>query len=226
MKTGRTIQEMAVEIMRQSKAKEDYLVNTGSLVMEVWDGQPMLHLRDAGGSELVDPLDIQSTAHQQIGDYLEIPRKYYRRMLGEDAELLAYNVNRWFQQKPEQRMIRTMDGRARAFLSNRYRRIDNLDIATITLPIIGEMKDVSRNRGCLHQVRPCLHPGGGNPHFSDEHGGGGPCLRVPEGAPLHNISRPPPCMQALPIFGIPGWFGRKVPLASAKTRSMVSFRRL
>ena len=101
----------------------------------------MLHLRDAGGSELVDPLDIQSTAHQQIGDYLEIPRKYYRRMLGEDAELLAYNVNRWFQQKPEQRMIRTMDGRARAFLSNRYRRIDNLDIATITLPIIGEMKD-------------------------------------------------------------------------------------
>ena len=142
MKTGRTIQEMAVEIMRQSKAKEDYLVNTGSLVMEVWDGQPMLHLRDAGGSELVDPLDIQSTAHQQIGDYLEIPRKYYRRMLGEDAELLAYNVNRWFQQKPEQRMIRTMDGRARAFLSNRYRRIDNLDIATITLPIIGEMKDV------------------------------------------------------------------------------------
>lgn len=92
MKTGRTIQEMAVEIMRQSKAKEDYLVNTGSLVMEVWHGQPMLHLRDAGGSELVDPLDIQSTAHQQIGDYLEIPRKYYRRMLGEDAELLAYKT--------------------------------------------------------------------------------------------------------------------------------------
>lgn len=94
MKTGRTIQEMAVEIMRQSKAKQDYLVNTGSLVMEVWDGQPMLHLRDAGGSELVDPLDIQSTAHQQIGDYLEIPRKYYRRMLGEDAELLAYTKRR------------------------------------------------------------------------------------------------------------------------------------
>ena len=49
MKTGRTIQEMASEIMRQSKAKEDYLVNTGSLFMEVWDGHPMLHLRDAAG---------------------------------------------------------------------------------------------------------------------------------------------------------------------------------
>lgn len=141
MKTGRTIQEMALEIKRQSLAKEDYLVNTGSLVMDVWDSHPMLHLRDASGIELVEPLEIQSTAHQQIGDYLEIPRKYYRRMLGEDADLLAYNVNRWLQRNPEQRMIRTMDGRARAFLSNRYRRIDNLDIANITLPIIGEMKD-------------------------------------------------------------------------------------
>lgn len=46
MKTGRTIQEMAVEIMRQSKAKQDYLVNTGSLVMEVWDGQPTARSAD------------------------------------------------------------------------------------------------------------------------------------------------------------------------------------
>lgn len=90
MKTGRTIQEMAAEIMRQSQAKEDYLVNTGSLAMEVWDKNPMLHLRDANGVELVEPLEIQSTAHQQLGDYLDIPRKYYRRMLGEDANLLAY----------------------------------------------------------------------------------------------------------------------------------------
>lgn len=50
MKTGRTIQEMAVEIMRQSKAKQDYLVNTGSLVMEVWDGQPIARLRLQGYS--------------------------------------------------------------------------------------------------------------------------------------------------------------------------------
>ena len=137
MKTGRTIQEMAAEIMRQSQAKEDYLVNTGSLAMEVWDKNPMLHLRDANGVELVEPLEIQSTAHQQLGDYLDIPRKYYRRMLGEDANLLAYNVNSWLQRNPEQRMIRTMDGRARAFLSNRYRRIDNpVSYTHLTLPTI------------------------------------------------------------------------------------------
>ena len=48
-------------------------------------------------------------------------------------ELLAENVNSWFQREPTQRMVRTLDGTVRAFLSNRYRRIDNLDIAEIVL---------------------------------------------------------------------------------------------
>ena len=35
MKTGLTIKEMAQELLRQSKAKQDYLVNTGSLSLSV-----------------------------------------------------------------------------------------------------------------------------------------------------------------------------------------------
>ena len=38
-------------------------------------------------------------------------------------------------------MVRTLDGTVRAFLSNRYRRIDNLDIAEIVLPVIQQMED-------------------------------------------------------------------------------------
>ena len=38
-------------------------------------------------------------------------------------------------------MLRTLDGTARAFLSNRYRRIDNLEVAEAVLPVIGEMQD-------------------------------------------------------------------------------------
>lgn len=37
-------------------------------------------------------------------------------------------------------MIRTIEGTARAFLSNRYRRIDNLDIASIVLPVLQDME--------------------------------------------------------------------------------------
>ena len=93
MKTGRTIQEIGAEIMRQSQAKEDYLVNTNSIVMEDWDGKPMLHLRGGDGLDLIEPLEIQQTAHRQIGDYLGIPRKYYDRMMDSDVGLLSYNVN-------------------------------------------------------------------------------------------------------------------------------------
>ena len=92
-----------------------------------------------------------------MGDYLNIPRKYYDRMLQENIELLAHNVNCWLHREPKQRMIRTIDGRARAFLSNRYRRIDNIDIAKITLPIIQQMPGAiyeSCNLSDDYMVRP------------------------------------------------------------------------
>ena len=142
MKAGKTIQELLREIDRQQSVKADYLVNTSNLHVDTWNGKPSLHVLDNSGSELVEPLDIHERAHIQIGDYLGIPRKYYERMRTEDADLLAYNINRWFERKPEQRMLRTMDGHARAFLSNRYRRIDNLDIAQITLPLLFDMPEV------------------------------------------------------------------------------------
>ena len=98
MKTGRTIQEIGAEIMRQSQAKEDYLVNTNSIVMEDWDGKPMLHLRGENGLDLINPLEIQQTAHRQIGDYLGIPRKYYiwLRLIARERD---YNLYVYFYDK-------------------------------------------------------------------------------------------------------------------------------
>ena len=136
-----TIQQAAAEIMRQSEAKADYLVNTENLHMETCDGIPVLRLLDESGTDRVEPLDILPTAHRQMSAYLNIPWKYYDRMCQENIGLLAQNVNTWLQKGPEHRMIRTIDGRARAFLSNRYRRIDNIDIAQITLPILEAMPD-------------------------------------------------------------------------------------
>ena len=140
MKTGLTLQQMGLELQRQKDAKADYLVNTGKLAMEGGDGIFARILNDQGVDE-IEPLEMLPTAHSQIGTYLGIPSKYYDKMLAEDTDLLAYNINRWFQKNPEQRMLRTMDGHIRAFLSNRYRRIDNLDVMTATLPILAEIPD-------------------------------------------------------------------------------------
>lgn len=119
MKTGLTIQQMAQELLRQSKAKQDYLVNTGSLSLSVASDVPQLRVTEEG-TDKIAPLDIRQTAHRQLGTYLGIPQKYYELMRTDAPELLAYNANYWFSQKNELRTLRTMDGCARAFLSNRY----------------------------------------------------------------------------------------------------------
>ena len=135
MKEGLSLQEMAAEIIRQSQQKADYLVDTRLLQMEPFGNNVYLQLE---GNE-IEPLEINQNAHRQLGAHLKIPVDYYDRMLSQYPDLLAQNVNAWLQREPSARMVRTLSGTARAFLSNRYRRIDNIEIAKIVLPIIGQM---------------------------------------------------------------------------------------
>ena len=87
---------------------------------------------------------------RQIGSTLGIPAKYYDQMRTLKPDLLAENVNAWFADRDQNYMIRSMDyGEgpvARALLSDRYRRIDNLEVATAVLPLFAgkeEMEIVS-----------------------------------------------------------------------------------
>lgn len=63
-------------------------------------------------------------------------------MLAEAPELLTANVNDWLSRKSDRRMVRTMDGSARAFLSDRYRRFDNEDVMEAVLPVLMESSDI------------------------------------------------------------------------------------
>lgn len=126
MKSGVTLQQMLTEVKRQSESKEDYLIAPNRLRMESYGKEMFLHLSDDSGTELIEPMTITGIAHRQIGTHLRIPAAYYDRMREERPDLLAYNANTWFKQENSQRMLRTLDGSARAYLSNRYRRIDAL----------------------------------------------------------------------------------------------------
>ena len=139
MKAGLSLQELALELHRQNNAKADFLVDTRSIRLDAYDSEVFLQMHD-NESRPLEPLDVNSIAHQQIATYAGIPAPYYRRMLEEHPQLLAHNVNEWLQRKPAQRMLRTMDGTARAFLSNRYRRIDNMEIAEIVLPELQKLE--------------------------------------------------------------------------------------
>lgn len=142
MKTGKSLTELAAELDRQNKEKHDYVASTTHLEMKVEDdrtkigGDAKLKLHVDGHGEF----PLREIAHDQIAGRLQIPSKYYDRMRTEAPALLARNVNHWFREKPEARMVRTMDGSARAFLSDRFRPIENYDIGRVTIETLLGMK--------------------------------------------------------------------------------------
>lgn len=140
MKFGRTLMELAQELTRQADAKHDYLLDTRNIQMDALDNGHQITLQNEQQHNSTI-LGVNDIAHRQIGQTLKIPATYYDKMRAENPELLAVNVNSWFQKNPAKRMVRTMDGTARAFLSDKYRRIDNFEIAQAVLPIIADIKD-------------------------------------------------------------------------------------
>ena len=137
MLPGKTLQELAAELDRQNRAKKDYLLDTRNLIMDADEhGASLTMVNDT--SHVSTILGMNDIAHFQIAQHTGIPIKYYDKMRTENPALLTENVNAWFNTDPKVRMVRTLDGTARAFLSDRYRRIDNYDIADSVLPILSE----------------------------------------------------------------------------------------
>lgn len=137
MKQGRTLQELGQELQRQRSLRKDFVADTRSLEMESDEkgARMRLFLEDKEHE-----FRISDIAHQQIASRLQIPSRYYQKMRMEYPTLLDENVNSWFSKSPERRMVRVLDGRIRAFLSDRYRRLDNLELCAAVLPIIKDMK--------------------------------------------------------------------------------------
>ena len=131
MKTGLSLNELAAKITSQSEAKNDYIADTRQL--QVIGDQLVVENEGA--------FDLTNHAQGQIATYTGIPRRYYDRMRADAPALLTRNVEEWFQREPKRRMVRTMETNARAFLSEKYRALDNEELAEAVLPVLFE-KDV------------------------------------------------------------------------------------
>lgn len=131
MKQGSPLPVVLAELQRQASAKRDFISPAPSLRLEE-DGATF-----AVGS---DTFGTTPLFHRQLGSALGIPARYYDLCREQKPSLLALNTNTWLADRPQASyMIRTMDygqgSVARAFLSDRYRRIDNLEIAMAVLPL-------------------------------------------------------------------------------------------
>ena len=168
MKQGKPLPEVLTELQHQNRMKRDYVAPARAFKLED-NGETFTLSRNDGTQEMFDTTDL---FHRQIGSTLEIPAKYYDQMRKRKPELLPRSVNAWFEDREQNYMIRAMryeeytgatgaiadvrtsDGRtisdispqnpsvARALLSDRYRRIDNMEIATDVLPLFAGQADM------------------------------------------------------------------------------------
>jgi hypothetical protein len=138
MMKGLTLQQLAAKIEGQKALKKDYIADTAGMKI-ILDGI-------ANTPKLVIPkqgeFNILSTGHDQIAAKVDVPRKYYARMLEKSPALLANNINTWFKLEPEKRMVRTLGPDMRALLSSRYQRIENESIVEAIMPILMGIPDV------------------------------------------------------------------------------------
>ena len=136
MKLGRSLQSLAEEIDRQSQMKKDFIANTSKVSMFV-EGPDAITpkanvLVEVGDEEF----GINDLGHAQIGGFANIPRAYYDRMRESEPDLLAYNVNTWLHKAATPRLVRVLDDKVRAFLSDAYRPLENWDLAQAILPTL------------------------------------------------------------------------------------------
>ena len=131
MQRGLDERDMAITLQEQVRAKHDFLAPGGAIKF-IQNGRPILGMDDIGS------FDLTPTATGQLREHTKIPKPYWDRCADEAPGLLTQNVNHWLQANPQDRMVRTLGEKARAVLSPGYRTLDNIDLAGVILPIIGE----------------------------------------------------------------------------------------
>lgn len=139
MKPGMSLEALLTEVQRQNSVKRDYVTSTkDNIRMVESEGMPdnvaVVLLRQ--GADELERFSVSETAHRQIAAKLSIPQKYYYRLLTNHRDMVVDQVNKLFEREPSMRLIRTLDSTVRAFLSDRYKRLDNAQVLEQTLPAI------------------------------------------------------------------------------------------
>ena len=115
------------ELKRQRETRRDLIVDSRTLTAVAEPERMVIDIPKYGAHPLTP------WAHDQLSEKVQIPQKYYSRMIdAKNFDLLADNVNAWLPTE-DRRMIRILDGNIRAILSDRYRVLDNYDLVFLAL---------------------------------------------------------------------------------------------
>jgi hypothetical protein len=143
------LQQLASVLQEQHTRSSDMIVGSGAI--HSLDGHLVVHdvapTLGPDGVTLTDGIYIiNDIAQAGIADKLGIPLAYLRKLADDHPTLYDANVNGWLERTDRRFLIRTLrhdrpgtptrrgtDGTVRAFLSDRYAQIDNLDVLMAVL---------------------------------------------------------------------------------------------
>lgn len=141
-----SLSAMAAEVERQEGKKNDLvvpdkkikLVENQIVIPEVGSFIPTTHF------------------HGQLAEKLQIPKTYYDR-IGQIPGLREYNVNSLMENSDAKHLIRTLDGKARACLSDSFKPVDNFLMLASVFPVLQEYgSEIEIKCVCLTEYRMML----------------------------------------------------------------------
>jgi hypothetical protein len=138
MKSGLTLVQMAAEIERQSASKRDFIADTSKVSVFQDALVPTTLAVRLDSSKGPVRMAINDHAHGQFAELLKVPATFYHRLRADHPDMLAYTLTELLHREPTRRMLRTLDNRVRAVLSDKYRPLDNFDLANAVMPVLRE----------------------------------------------------------------------------------------
>jgi hypothetical protein len=121
---------MLQHLQEMSQKRRDYIVpgkDMSAVVMGEEDPEVAFALNLAAGQP---PVIYHPTrrAHESMMYRMDIPRAYYERMGTVAADLLAHNINYWTERADKNFLVRTIDDKVRAIMSDRFRILDSTEL--------------------------------------------------------------------------------------------------
>lgn len=128
-----TLGDFVKEIERIEVTKQDYLPMHGQLKM------PYDNSLEVAG---IGVFTLNDVAHSQIADKFGVPKRYYDAMTAIPG-LRSHNINSWLSLEPQKKkLVRTLDGKGRAFLADSFPPYDNFMVLQSFLPVVKDFADV------------------------------------------------------------------------------------
>jgi len=142
MHTTMTLNDLITEVRRVEETKRDFIMPTTKILSFPTHKDVGFELN--GNNDIpIGTFSATPITHGQVAAKLQIPKQYYDRIRTAHPELLSQSINTLMKDQPERRLVRTLDGNVRAFLSDRFGVIyDNAMLLRSLLPTLQQFPTV------------------------------------------------------------------------------------